>query len=55
MKTDMDKEFKSIVDSLKDTRNITRDQFAYLLKTDGEENKEYLFEAAREVLEQVFH
>lgn len=55
MKTDMDKEFKSIVDSLKDTRNITRDQFAYLLQSDGEDNIEYLFEAAREVSEMVFH
>ena len=51
----MDTEFKTIVDTLKDTQSITRDQFAYLLESDGEDNKEYLFEAAREVSEKVFH
>ena len=51
----MDIEFKNIVDSLKATKSITRDQFAYLLEKDGEDNREYLFEAAREVAEQVFH
>ena len=51
----MDIEFKNIVDSLKATKSITRDQFAYLLEKDGEDNREYLFEAAREVSEQVFH
>ena len=51
----MDTEFKSIVDTLKATRAISRDQFVFLLEADGEEEKEYLFEAAREVSEQVFH
>ena len=51
----MDTEFKAIVDTLKYTQSITRDQFAYLLQTDGEDNREYLFEAAREVSDQVFH
>ena len=51
----MDTEFKNIVDTLKATQSITRDQFAYLLEKDGEDNREYLFEAAREVAEQVFH
>ncbi len=51
----MDTRFKAIVDTLKDTQSITRDQFAYLLQTDGEDNREYLFEAAREVSEKVFH
>ena len=51
----MDTEFKNIVDTLKATRAISLDQFVCLLKTDGEEEKEYLFEAAREVSEQVFH
>lgn len=51
----MDTIFKAIVDTLKDTQSITRDQFAYILQTDGEDNREYLFEAAREVSEKVFH
>ena len=51
----MDTEFKNIVDTLKATRAISLDQFVCLLETDGEEEKEYLFEAAREVSEQVFH
>ena len=51
----MDTGFKNIVDTLKATRAISRDQFVSLLETDGEEEKEYLFEAAREVSEQIFH
>ena len=51
----MDTEFKNTVDTLKATRAISRDQFVCLLETDGEDNKEYLFEAAREVSEQVYH
>ena len=51
----MDNKYKDIVDKLKTTREITRDDFAYLINTEGEENREYLFEAARNVAEEVFH
>ena len=50
----MDERFRTIVDSLKDTQNITKDDLAYLLECDGSDI-EYLYEAAREVSEKHFH
>lgn len=50
----MDERFCSIVDSLKDTQSISKEDLAYLLECDGTDN-EYLFEAAREVSEKHFH
>lgn len=50
----MDTRFRTIVDSLKNTANITRDDFSYLLTCDGTDD-EYLFEAARDIAEKVFH
>ena len=51
----MDNEFKNIVDELKNTQSLTKEQFAYLLECGGDDDKEYLFEAARDVSEKVFH
>ena len=51
----MDNNFKNIVDELKNTQSLTKEDFAYLLECDGDDNKEYLFEAAREVSEKIFH
>lgn len=51
----MDNEFKNIVDKLKNTRGISRDDFAYLIECEGEENREYLFETARTAADEVFH
>ena len=51
----MDTGFKNITDQLKQTREISREQFAYLLECGGEDNVEYLFEAARDVSEKIFH
>ena len=50
----MDTRFRTIVDSLKNTSNITCDDFSYLLTCDGTDD-EYLFEAARDIAEKVFH
>ena len=50
----MDERFHSIVDSLKDTQSISKEELAYLLECDGSDN-EYLFERAREVSEEHFH
>ena len=50
----MDTRFRSIVDSLKDTQNVSKDDIAYLLECDGSDI-EYLNEAAREVSEKYFH
>ena len=50
----MDERFRSIVDSLKDTQDISKEDLAYLLECDGSDN-EYLFEAARGVAETHFH
>ena len=51
----MDTGFKNITDQLKQTCEISREQFAYLLECGGEDNVEYLFEAARDVSEKIFH
>jgi biotin synthase len=51
----MDNGFKNIVDELKNMQNLTKEQFAYLLERGDKEDLEYLYEAAREVSEQVFH
>ena len=51
----MDDRFKSITDSLKETRDISRDDLAYLLECGDKEGEEYLFEAARDIAEQVYH
>lgn len=50
----MDNRFRNIVDSLKASRNISRDDLSYLLTCDGTDN-EYLFEAARGISDEVFH
>ena len=49
----MDTRFRSIVDSLKDTQNVSKEDLAYLLECDGSDI-EYLNEAAREVSEKYF-
>lgn len=51
----MDNNYKDIVDKLKTARAISRDDFAYLINNGGEEDREYLFEAARNTSEEVFH
>ena len=51
----MDNGFKSIVDGLKNTQSLTKEQFAYLLERGDKDDLEYLFAAAREVSEKVFH
>ncbi|MCR5328412.1 MAG: [FeFe] hydrogenase H-cluster radical SAM maturase HydE [Saccharofermentans sp.] len=51
----MDNKFKNIVDELQSAQNLTKEQFAYLLEFGGDDDKEYLFEAARDVSEKVFH
>lgn len=51
----MDNRFKDITDRLKDTQSISREDLAYVLECEGEDNREYLFEAARTVSEKVFH
>ena len=51
----MDNKFKNIVDNLKDTRDLSRDDLSYLLSCEGDENREYLFAAAREVADSIFH
>ena len=40
---------------MKNTRGISRDDFAYLIECEGEENREYLFETARTAADEVFH
>lgn len=51
----MDNRFKNIADSLKETKTIAKEDFAYLLENPDKEAEEYLFAAAREVSEQIFH
>ena len=51
----MDNRFKDITDKLKNTRSISEEDLAYILELEGEDNREYLFEAARTVADRVFH
>lgn len=51
----MDNGFKNIVDELKNTQSITKEQFAYILERGDKDDLEYLYAAAREVSEKVFH
>ena len=51
----MDNRFKDIVDELKNKRIISEEDLAHVLELEGEDNREYLFEAARTVADQVFH
>lgn len=51
----MDNGFKNIVDELKNTQSLTKEQFAYLLECGDKEGLEYLYAAARDVSEQIFH
>ena len=51
----MDNRFKDIVDELKNKRNISEEDLAYVLELEGGDDREYLFEAARAVADQVFH
>lgn len=50
----MDKEFKLIIDDVNGTKQISKDQLKYVLECEGEDNEEYLFEAARAVAEQIY-
>ena len=51
----MDNGFKNIVDELKNTQSITKEQFVYILERGDKDDLEYLYAAAREVSEKVFH
>ena len=51
----MDNGFKNIVDELKNTQSLTKEQFAYLLERGDKDDLEYLYAAARDVSEKVFH
>lgn len=50
----MDKEIKIVIDDIARTMRISRDQLRYVLECEGEEDEEYLFEAARNVAERTF-
>lgn len=50
----MDKEFQFITDEVKHTESITRDQLRFILECEGDDNTEYLFEAARNVSERFY-
>ena len=45
----MDNRFKSITDELKNTRSLTKEQFAYLLECGDKDDLEYLYAAARSI------
>ena len=51
----MDNRYKDIVELMKDTRKISEEDLAYVLESGGESEREYLFEAARNAADQVFH
>ena len=51
----MDNRFKNIVDELTKTQSLTKEQFAYLLERGDKDDLEYLYAAARDVSEKVFH
>ena len=48
-------EFTKTVDAVRQERNITKEQLACLLGQAGSEEEEYLFTAAREIADAVFH
>ena len=50
----MDNVFKDIVDKLKDSQSISKEDFAYLLERGDKDDTEYLFASAREVAGQYF-
>ncbi|MCR5846659.1 MAG: [FeFe] hydrogenase H-cluster radical SAM maturase HydE [Lachnospiraceae bacterium] len=51
----MDREFARITDEIKEKQEITKEQLEYIFENSDEENAEYLYRAAREVSEEVFH
>ena len=50
----MDSDYAGIVDAIREIQQITKEQLQYILETEGKENEEYLFRAARDVADRVF-